>query len=343
MISPRTLLVSLASVALSLGLAADLGAQCLKTADASGVQCETLFAGQTINAGSVCSQIVGSNLVVTYSTTGCWQLVETHLWVGSSLGDMPTTRKGNPVPGQFPYKSGDISGTTSYSTSIPLTNLGFSCPSDDTTFYVAAHAALQCVDGNGDVVQTETGWGDGSPIVDKGNWATYFETLFTCDCAEGPGEPGDCETAFAKATDGSATCFLDIDEDGDGTDDFNRWGWTNSTLGDGTFTYEIWAAAGQCDTTKGTLVGFLTVSRAPGAVGTDVTVTYNMLPGFTMDEVHVYVGCELLARDKGEFTVAPGQFPIVKDLTSATTDTSIITGLECTPIFVVAHAVVCGF
>lgn len=74
----------------------------------------TLFAGQAIDSGTVSAEVVGSNLEVLYTTTNGWELTEAHLWVGSTKADMPQTRKGSPIPGRFPYNSGDITGVTSH-------------------------------------------------------------------------------------------------------------------------------------------------------------------------------------------------------------------------------------
>jgi len=324
-------------------------AECVKTEDGTGVHTEILYAGQTIEAGTVTMEVVGSDLTITYDTYGGWELQETHVWVGSDLADMPQTRQGNPKIGNFPYQSGDITGATSYSVSIPLLQLGFACPSGDIEYFVAAHAAVQLVDANGAVIQTETGWSDGDRYVERGMWGTYSTITLTCDC--GTTEPpvaGQCETAFAysggtNAIDGDITnSFLDIDEDGDGAGDFNRWGWSNGAVSAGTYTWDIYAGAGQSDITKGTLVGALTVDYD----GSTATVWFDMTDGspYYMDENHLYVGNEILARDvNGDYTVAPGQYPTIHDeLNGATSDSYIIEGLSGA-IYVVAHATVCGF
>ena len=98
-----------------------VNAQCVKTADGSGIQCQDLLAGQTILSGSVCVEVVGDDLVVSFATAEDWEIQETHVWVGSTLSDMPQTRKGNPKIGNFPYASGDITGAAGWSVSIPLT------------------------------------------------------------------------------------------------------------------------------------------------------------------------------------------------------------------------------
>jgi len=83
----------------------------------SGISTQTLFAGQTINAGTVSYDDIDTDndnqedaLQITYSTTGGWELTEVHFFIGSSLSEMPTTKSGNPQIGLFPYSSGNIAG-----------------------------------------------------------------------------------------------------------------------------------------------------------------------------------------------------------------------------------------
>jgi hypothetical protein len=305
----------------------------------SGSDCTTLFAGQTIDVGDVCVSIQGAEgaeeLCITYTTTGGWTMNEAHLWVGDDLADMPQSRKGNPKIGNFPYNSGDISGATTYTKCIPVSELTENIC--DATLYVAAHTAVQKDNGDG-TVDSETAWGSGENLVERGSWATYSSVTFSCNDTEGPDpETGNCETAFAYGA--AATCFLDIDEDEDGTSDFNRWGWTNFITESGTYTFDTYAGAGRCDITKGTLVGDLTVVYDEAA-GT-ATVTFATSGGFTMDETHLYVGNDLLASNNGEFTVAPGQYPIVDGDVNSTSNTYVVEGLSG-DIYVVAHSVVCG-
>lgn len=79
-----------------------------------------------------------------------------------------------------------------------------------------------------------------------------------CDAPPPPPESG-TETAFAYGGEQLATCFLDLDFNSDSKSDFNRWGWTNGPLAAGSYSFDIYAGAGQCDLTKGTLVGTLNV------------------------------------------------------------------------------------
>jgi len=125
-----------------------------------------------------------------------------------------------------------------------------------------------------------------------------------------------CETAFARGENGN-TCFLD--------EGFNRWGWTVGPLSEGTeASYDVYAAAGQCDTSKGTLVGSVNVSYVDG----NVTVTYNIDDSYTVTETHTYAGNSMLPEKKGRPTVAPGQYTIQEDLSG--------------DIYIIAHAVVCN-
>lgn len=103
----------------------------------------------------------------------------------------------------------------------------------------------------------------------------------------------------------------------------------------------IYAGAGQCDINKGLLVGYLQIC----VTGQKVKVGYFMNPPYTMNEVHTYIGEEILPRDKnGEFTVAPGQYPYVNDELKAVT-TAATREVEFSPdveaVYVAAHAVVC--
>jgi len=310
-------------------------------ANTAGAYCTDLLAGQTTDAGDVCVSVDGSSLNVTYSTTDGWELTEAHLFVGESQEDMPQTRKGNPKIGNFPYNSGDITGATTHTFSVDLTQLGFdasltACEVRD--LFLAAHGAVRKDKGDG-TYQTETGWGNGTPLVDRGSWATGFYVSIGCT-GDDPKE-GDTETAFAFGGAALATCFIGADFDGDGTDDgFNRWGWSNGALGEGDYSFDVYAGAGKCDLAKGTLVGTFSLSYASGTA----TATFDVVAPYYLTETHLYVGAEPLARDvNGDYTVAPGQYPTIHgDLDNVSTDTYTITGLSGS-VYVVAHATVGGF
>jgi hypothetical protein len=171
---------------------------------------------------------------------------------------------------------------------------------------------------------------DGIPQDKEAQNRTFtFDITIDYDCTCTP--PGDCETAYAYGCSYChhyATCFSYYN--------FSNWGWTNGPLPHGDYTFKIYAGAAQCDISKGTKVGYLTVHYHCSTA----VVTYHMYYGHKMDETHLYVGNEPLPKKNGSYTVAPGQFPLKHDLNNASTDSYVVKGLSGT-IYVVAHAVVC--
>lgn len=313
----------------------------------SNINYQVLYAGQTINAGTVSYTDVDTNadglkdaLRVSYSTSNGWQLTEVQFFVGSSLSDMPVTKSGNPQVGLFPYKSNNIAGQTSYSFTIPFTTLGFTCPGP-TKYFVAAHASLRKLVAPGSY-QTETGWGDGQRLVERGNWAMSNIINISCDPPPPAQVTAQTETAFAY-NGNPAGCFQNYSEF---ISNPNRWGWTNGPLTNGTYNFPIYAAAGQCDITKGTLVGNLSINYS----GSTATCTYTLsgtnpstgLP-YTLKEVHLYAGAEQFPRNnQNEYTIAPGQYS--KKGTGLDTQTYTINVNNLSgSIYVIAHAVVYGF
>ena len=66
-------------------------------------------------------------------------------------------------------------------------------------------------------------------------------------------------------------------------------------------------------------------------------VAYNLV------EAQLYVGNDILPKNNGVYTVAPGQYPDIADeLKGALTKTFVVEGLTG-DIYVVAHASVAGF
>ena len=145
-------------------------------------QVQALLAGQTIPAGTISVSNDATNLYVTYTTTGGWVIRKTHLYVGACSG-IPTTRSGNPQIGLFPYQTYYSPRVTAYTYTIPLTDL-------DSCYCIAAHAELELLDGSGNVIQTETGWGQGDPMGGS-SWAmviNYCTQTCTSSCTINPGD-----------------------------------------------------------------------------------------------------------------------------------------------------------
>jgi hypothetical protein len=134
----------------------------------------TLIAGQYIDAGTVKVTNNANYIYVTYTTANGWFLTQTHLFVGN-CALVPVNGQGNPVPGQFPYAASHTN-LTSYTYQIPVSQIpvgGCGC--------IAAHSVVVKLDGNGNVTNTQTGWGQGVRInPNGGNWGMKFEY---CSCA----------------------------------------------------------------------------------------------------------------------------------------------------------------
>ncbi|HZF11040.1 MAG TPA: hypothetical protein VFE33_19800 [Thermoanaerobaculia bacterium] len=126
----------------------------------------TLFAGQTLDAGTVTVSNDAVNIYVTYTTNDPWVLNDAHLALASSLDGIPQTHRGNPIPGHFAYSVVFDPEVTSYTFTIPR---GSFAPGQ--TVYIAAHAIVQAPAGSGG---TQTGWGFG-PGFPGANWATYIQ------------------------------------------------------------------------------------------------------------------------------------------------------------------------
>lgn len=95
----------------------------------------TLYAGQDEPVGEVTITDDGTDLTVTYATTGGWLLTETHLHVGETEADVPQTKKGNPKVGQFAYTGTHDPGVTTVTYVVPI-------PAGADDVVVAAHAVV---------------------------------------------------------------------------------------------------------------------------------------------------------------------------------------------------------
>lgn len=136
-----------------------------------------LIAGQNTDAGDVHVWHDTEYFYVEYSTDDGWMLSETHLAFSvdetpsdgiCDIGDIPQTKKGNPIPGQFPYSDSYDPLTDHAEYKVAFSDLGFSFGEE---ICIAAHAVVEkTVNG---VTTEQTGWGDGKGFPGK-NWAMYF-------------------------------------------------------------------------------------------------------------------------------------------------------------------------
>ncbi|MCO4821437.1 MAG: hypothetical protein KC469_05170 [Flavobacteriaceae bacterium] len=142
-------------------------------------------------------------------------------------------------------------------------------------------------------------------------------------------EDNKCETAFAYFKDG---CFL---EDG-----FNRWGWVIGPLKEGfEDEFDIYQGAGQCDLSKGQLIGSLSVKYLKKG---SVEVIYRANPGYAFYETHLYVGNEKYPTlNNGNPTVAPGKYTAQHSYPEGELKDYYEFDKISGNIYIIAHAVVC--
>ena len=119
-----------------------------------------LYAGQHDLVGEVLVWDDGTQLCVQYRLfdgTGLdpedvvgdgWGITETHLAVGHVKGDIPQTKKHNPIPGQFLYGDDELEGVDPWEICIPFDELGKEEPGDldvdcGDLLVIAAHAVVE--------------------------------------------------------------------------------------------------------------------------------------------------------------------------------------------------------
>ena len=146
----------------------------------------TFWAGQNYEAGTVSVNNDADNLYVTFTTTGGWTMGLTHLYVG-------LVPPASYAPGSFPYQTTHAPAVTSFTYTIPLSEIG-AVPGD--TVYVAAHAEVS----NG--TQSETAW------AGTGQWPglLFSHTVQRCD------EPNPADLTVIKFNDLNGNGVMDEGE-----------------------------------------------------------------------------------------------------------------------------------
>jgi len=105
-----------------------------------------LYAGQDMLVGEVLVWDNGiDELCVKYQLNDAailegWLIYETHWAVADDKSGIPQTKKGNPIPGQFPYGDDELEGVAFYEECISFEDLGVECGEE---LVIAAHTAIQ--------------------------------------------------------------------------------------------------------------------------------------------------------------------------------------------------------
>jgi hypothetical protein len=167
----RILLSSGLVLAVTLLLGAPVQAQTCGTPTVT-----TLLAGQHIPTGIVTVYNDANYIYVQYTVTTPWVLAEAHVALASTVAGIPQTKKGNPIPGRFPYSATFDPELSTYTFVIPRSGLA-----DGQQVVVAAHAVVQAPREFGG---SQTGWGQG-PTFPGANWAMYIAYQVQ-PCAGGP-------------------------------------------------------------------------------------------------------------------------------------------------------------
>ena len=145
-----------------------------------------LIAGQNYTAGRIDVEVVNEYgidyVYITYITNEDWIIKLTHLYAGDKDG-IPETKKGNPRPGVFEKKMDyEANIISAFEVEYKIAAAAF-----ESCFYIAAHAEVAKIDRSGNVIQRETGWGQGEQF--EGNsWAMYFQ--FCKNLCGGDGDSG---------------------------------------------------------------------------------------------------------------------------------------------------------
>ncbi|HEY9054744.1 MAG TPA: SdrD B-like domain-containing protein [Rectinemataceae bacterium] len=252
----------------------------------NGVETFTLWAGQHIDAGRVSVWRDASKLYVKYETNSSFTIDQTHVWVGSSLSDLPVNNLGVPAPGQFPSVIG------SYAAGTKTATISFSfLPSwEGKSLYIFSHAALLSTQyGN------QTGWaGDNSLNISR--WNFYMNVVPPTIVPVDPEDPEEPEVPLTYTISGFV--FHDLDSDGVKDDgepglsgvQVSLAGGASALSGsDGAYSF-AGLAAGSYTVNSGNLAGFFptpydlptvsrTVSLPESKTGVNFGLSYESISG----------------------------------------------------------------
>ena len=292
--------LTLACIAVSLTLAVSA-----RAAGAGYPMCPAatwdLIAGDSIKAGTVTVTNDTKNLYVTYKLTypgAAFGMLR--LWAGNNMESMPATGKGTPMPDRFPWQT-DAEGLKTATFTIPFSSVSIVDSADtcSASLYVTAYGEVR-MDGNHDGIRESLrAFAGNTPGMGPQPW--HYGLYGVCCVSGRPFTAMTCDSTFAK---GGWVWVTDAKANPENLPSLNltnnKWGWAINlkAAGVGTTVYDLWAAAGLNDTSKGYKTGTLTVTWT----GLTASVTYDIFPAYTLQDVHLY------ADDVPPTTTAPGQF-----------------------------------
>lgn len=270
--------------------------------------------GATVATMVVSNTSTSLNLSFT-APAGC-AMTNIYVWIGNDPAIVPTNIYDNVDVDAFPHKIAVASPGASVELSFPLSAI--SLPSDpcQQPLYIFTKVFTDC----------GYGWPTGTGTHLNFPYIAYRLCGLDCTVLEG------CETAFAKgdyvfASDARANperlASLQLTR--------NRWGWAIRRASTGTTVHNIYAGAGLNDTSRGTLVGTVSIVWD----GTTATATYALASGVVMTEAHLYAG------NTAPTTIAPGQFGNIASFSTPASSHTFTVPLSGSVAWFIVHAVVC--
>jgi hypothetical protein len=136
-------------------------------------QTNVLFAGQTIDTGTVTVSNTESSFELSVLANAPYQLLEVHAFVG--VGPLPTDNDGV-APGQFPHMIEFAEPTDAWQLSIPVTELAAGCGDE---VQVAVHAVVVAFEDGAEVFE-ETAWMFGANEF-EGHWGWSLDYGICCE------------------------------------------------------------------------------------------------------------------------------------------------------------------
>lgn len=124
---------------------------------------EPLIAGKNIDAGILTITRDERNIYVEYAANSNYLIGETHLWIGTSVSDVPQNKQGIVVPGKFSWSRTYSPAVSSAIVTVPITW------ADSTELFVFAHASLIGATAS---VAGETAFA-GTNVYDSKRWTYY--------------------------------------------------------------------------------------------------------------------------------------------------------------------------
>lgn len=239
-------------------------------------------------------------------------LVQSRIQLAKEVSEFPTVGGGNLPPGQMEERNHDDGNYE-----FPLSLFEGECQINISAWAVFTAGGSEAGKFAGNLYF----------VPENENLGLYFEFCID-DCIEPPVMI--CETAFMEGN----RPFLGKNLPYSLNLGNSRWGWANYySGGDGLIREELYACAGQNNTTNATLVGYVTTT----ITGSNVTVKIKMEPGFedALNLTHIYFS------GAAPTTNAPGLYGNTEENPYDGIEYPFTLNNAGDPFYLIVHAEVC--